>query len=80
MRKLYISKNKYFILFMFLKSTGFEYFTKIMGGIYAFGFSVHISFNPTSYLNQYLTDTYMIIPYLTNPNQYSGLQKLGACL
>ena len=48
---------------MFLKSTGFEYFTKIMGGIYVFGFSVHISFNPTSYLNQYLTDTYMIIPY-----------------
>ena len=41
-----------------------------MGGNYVFWCSVHISFNPTSHLNRYLTNTYTIIPYLTNPNQY----------
>ena len=36
---------------MFLKSTGFKFFAKIMGGNYVFCCSSHISFNPTSHLN-----------------------------
>ena len=49
---------------MFLKSTSFEFSAKIMGGNYFF------YVNPTSHLNRYLTNTYTIILYLTNPNQY----------
>ena len=52
---------------MFLKSTGFELFAKIMGGNYVFWWLVHINFNSASYLNQYLNNTYMIISDLTNP-------------
>ena len=52
---------------MFLKSTGFELFAKIMGGNYVFWCSVHINFNSASHLKQYLTDAYIIIPDLTNP-------------
>ena len=37
---------------MFLKSTGFKFFAKIMGGNYVFCCSSHISFNPTSHLKQ----------------------------
>ena len=47
---------------MFLNSTGCELFAKIMEGNY----SDHINFNSASHLKQYLTDTYMIIPDLTN--------------
>ena len=49
---------------MLLKSTSFEFFAKIMGENYFF------YVNPACHLNRYLTNTYTIIPYLTNPNQY----------
>ena len=38
-----------------------------MGGNYVFWCSVHINFNSTSHLKQYLTDAYIIILDLTNP-------------
>ena len=34
-----------------MKSTGFKFFAKIMGGIMSFCCSSDISFNPTSHLN-----------------------------
>ena len=58
MRITYFQSQVFYFLFMFLKSTAFEFFAKIMRGNYVYWCSIHISFNPTSHLNWYLTNTY----------------------
>ena len=45
---IYFQSQIFYLPFMFLTSTGFNFFAKIMGGNYVFCCSVHISFNPTS--------------------------------
>ena len=51
---------------MFLRSTDFDFFAKIIGGNYVFGCSSHISFNPTSHLK-----------YCFNKNGYTILMMLA---
>ena len=57
-RIIHFQIQVFYFLFMFLKSTGFEFFAKIMRGNYVYWCSIHISFNPTSHLNWYLINTY----------------------
>ena len=59
---------------MFLKSTDFNFFVKIMGGNYVFCCSSHISFNPTSHLKEIIQPSPTPIPpdrillHLSNKN------------
>ena len=48
---IYFKCQVFHLAFMFLKSTGFNFFAKTMRGNYVFCCSSYISFNPTSHLN-----------------------------
>ena len=51
---IYFQSQVFHLTFMFVKSTGFKFFTKVMGGDYIYCCSSHISFKPSSHLNHFI--------------------------